>query len=160
MIRRKRQTDHRLCLISLGTRSSSWFCVTIGTNALTKWLDSTRLGIQSRVENDGFSWSVIMCKEIKSLNTTEAAWRDDMARLDVVLFCLIAFLTGWAQRGVSAASRGKSKRSLYSLQSLQVVHGEYSYYSCSQNHCSCWGVFYTSGLPAVTHWYSCKSWSL
>lgn len=81
--RKKRKPYCTFGLISLGARKNSHFCVTIETSALKKWPASARFGIKLSIDNDDFSWWVIMHKGIKGLITTKAAWGDSPARLDV-----------------------------------------------------------------------------
>lgn len=111
-VSRKRKSYCTFGLISLGTRNSTHFCVTIETSAFKRWPASARFGRKLSNDNYGFSWLVIMHKGIKNLITTETAWGDSPTRLDVVLLCLIAMR---AQRDTPGSSCEESKRGLCSV---------------------------------------------
>lgn len=127
--RKKRKSYCMFDLISSGTRNSTHFCVAIETSALKEWPASARFEIKLSIDNDGFSWWVIMHKGIKGLITAETAW----VQPGWMLFCSAWFPWSlWELSETHLDSLVMRVRGVCALCSCyQVVQGKYGEYSFS-----------------------------
>lgn len=142
--RKKRKSYGTFDLISSGTTNSTHFCVAIETSVLKEWPASARFEIKLSIDNDGFSWWVIMHKGIKGLITTETTW----VQPGWMLFCSAWFPWSlWELSEIHLDSHVMRVRGVCALCSYyQVVQGKYGEYSFSQHYSSCWGTFCSNRL--------------